>query len=138
MRKVAAYGMKPPRYGIPFAIASIACSRTPIRRLRPDSVAEKIAGVLDIGEVGLGEVRRAAEELGYRRREMRDGLLARLAGRELLAGGIGPQRGVPPRSEIRKPAPQLGRELQMRRGMAIESRVPFGDVLCSSLDRATE
>ena len=87
----------------------MACSRMPKCRIRPYGdwllpngevgettvpVGQERAAALDGGVVALREVGAAADELGQGRRDGLDDLAARLAGRDVLAGGEHRQREV--------------------------------------------
>ena len=61
-----------------------------------------VAEGLDVGQVGLGEVRGAAEQLRHRPRERLDQVLARVAGRDFGAGLVDVEPGVP--ASARRPA----------------------------------
>src|SRR5205085_2207539 len=93
-------------------------------------VRREVAAVLDDREVRFGQVRRAAEELRHWVREGLDGVIARVARRDLLAWLIGLEAGVPVRARLaRQPPLELARVVGMRLPVGLECPVPFRDQL---------
>ena len=88
--------MKPPWYGDPVGDAAHRVLADAEPQVAAGLVRREVAAVLDVREVRLGEVGGAAEQLGQDVRERVDRLLARLAGRELLAAGLVPRQHVAP------------------------------------------
>ena len=138
---MAAYGQEPAVVGD--AVDDAA------HRVLADAEAEVAPGVirlevvvpvrLDVGEVGFGQVGRAAEQLGQRGGEQLDRVLARVAGRNL--GPVVPDRearvpavGQPPRD----PPLELGRVAGIGLGECRQLRLPVGDPGLALIDRPAE
>ena len=89
----------------------------------------------DVRQVRLGQVRRAAEQLGQRAGQGVDGLLAGLAGGRAVAGGVARQALVPALGQAARQAPlQLRGFGRVRGGVAGQLLAPLGDELLAGRD----
>ena len=102
-------------------------------------VGAEVGFALDVGQVRLGQVRGAAEQLGQVRRQRLDGVLARVAGGHLGPGLVGREVGVPAGRQLaRDPPAELGRQVRVQGGIGIEPRAPVGLQPLAVRDRVAE
>ena len=117
----------------------MACSRTPNRMFRPAVSALKIGVALDVGEVRLGQVGGAAEQLRHACRQRLDRVLAGVARGDLGSGFVGLEIGVPAVGKVAgEPPPELGRPGGIGCGVGGHARVPLGHERLACRDRRSE
>ncbi len=106
---------------------------------RPGSSAWNSRRALDVGQVRLGQVRRAPEQLRDRAGERLDRLLARVAGGDLLAHGVGLEALVPAVGELAgESAAELRGEVREVAAICRKLLLPRLDERLAGRDRLAE